>query len=449
MAAPLFVRFGVCVAAALFLFAAPRTLSVVAVPVAPVKLFSPAPFLPDTGGNPSPSPYANRTLVLAADPAALGFAEALQLDLFGSTFVAAKNNKAGGYAGTDGATSWYGTLHAKGISSVVFVSRGGMLAGIIRMQDKVFEIEPLGDNLVSVVEVDWRRFPKASEPLLPPAQKKLAAAGPEAQKAEYLASRQYAEQLVKRANDFYEITVLVLYSNAALGKAGGLQQLLAKIDLVVAETNLAYVNSEIHLRVKVVAIAEAKGFKESGDWGTDLNLLTGIGDGVLEEAHTLRDQHAADFVSLFTGIGCGGVGWVMPVPSVSSSGSAFNLIAVECAVSGMVFAHELGHNLGAIHDRGSGGSGLFPYSYGWQDLQFRWRTIMAYGCPGRECPTVPYFSNPRVLRDGVPMGSPEGQPDEADVAKTFNKVAAIAASYREKNACVSLSVAHRCVNSVR
>ncbi|NJL17883.1 MAG: hypothetical protein HC938_12475 [Nitrospira sp.] len=73
-------------------------------------------------------------------------------------------------------------------------------------------------------------------------------------------------------------------------------------------------------------------------------------------------------------------------------------------VANSTLTHELGHNMGNAHDRASGGTGVFAYSYGYRDTVGKFRTIMAYPCPTVSCPRVKYFSNPKIKINGRPAG---------------------------------------------
>jgi hypothetical protein len=87
-------------------------------------------------------------------------------------------------------------------------------------------------------------------------------------------------------------------------------------------------------------------------------------------------------------------------------------------------AHELGHNLGAVHDKAnSNGPGATSYSYGWRFMASGtlYHDIMSYD-PGQ---TIQYFSNPRVKYKGVPTGSAT-----ADVARTITFTAPYVSKYR-------------------
>jgi hypothetical protein len=93
------------------------------------------------------------------------------------------------------------------------------------------------------------------------------------------------------------------------------------------------------------------------------------------------------------------------------------------------FPHELGHNMGAHHDRGNAPSpGAYDYSYGYYHPGQNFGTIMSY--PGF---FIPHFSNPLVDYNGVPTGIPEGDSNSADNAKTLNNTASTVSLFRQCN----------------
>ena len=76
-----------------------------------------------------------------------------------------------------------------------------------------------------------------------------------------------------------------------------------------------------------------------------------------------------------------------------------------CAAITMSIAHEIGHILGARHDRFIDESNTpFAYGHGYVNGS-KWRDIMSYkeGCGG--CPRIPYWSNPRIMYKGEPTGT--------------------------------------------
>lgn len=84
-----------------------------------------------------------------------------------------------------------------------------------------------------------------------------------------------------------------------------------------------------------------------------------------------------------------------------------------------MLAHELGHNLGALHDwfvtdeKEWSPDGQSD-NHGWINYEDNWRTIMSYGdycyqqSPVKGCPRIGYFSNPELIYAGKPIGLPAG-----------------------------------------
>jgi hypothetical protein len=137
-----------------------------------------------------------------------------------------------------------------------------------------------------------------------------------------------------------------------------------------------------------------------------------------------------------------------PVSSGFES-NAFAAVDIECATGYYSFGHEMGHNMGARHDWYVDDLKT-PYGYAHGYVNYdnpgdRWRTIMAYNneCDkqGVYCYRIPYWSNPAVLRNGAPMGVPDGTSTscvanvlhphcDADNHKTLNNTAYTVANFR-------------------
>lgn len=105
----------------------------------------------------------------------------------------------------------------------------------------------------------------------------------------------------------------------------------------------------------------------------------------------------------------------------------FTVVDVSCAVNNFSFAHELGHNLGSCHDRATSQTcvGSFPYSFGYQDPDGEFCTIMAYPCQAKkgqakkECPRLNYWSSPNlVVNEKKSMGIEE----QVDNVRSLNHV---------------------------
>merc|ERR1719443_117272 len=121
---------------------------------------------------------------------------------------------------------------------------------------------------------------------------------------------------------------------------------------------------------------------------------------MMDEVHALRTEYGADMVSLLVGIpkSCG-IAYVGPHESAMFSIARFN-----CATGYYSFGHELAHNLGCLHDRGTQNACSSPDSnFGYRDPDGRFRSILAYSCKTDQCdaisragpcPRRKFFSNP-------------------------------------------------------
>ena len=258
------------------------------------------------------------------------------------------------------------------------------------------------------------------------------------------------------------IDVAVVYTPAARDATGGAAEIAALIDLWVAETNQAYAASGVRHRVELVGRSEVE-YVESVDDKLNVLRLEDPSDGHMDEAHALRDRVGADLVHLIAD------GSRIPTSlGIALRPGAFGVTGHHAG--GLVFAHELGHNLGLRHDRGATGFGyyigLHP-AFGWVNPQGlvpgaashrRWRTIMAYAarCVDAgvefECPRIPRFSSARQSYNGDPLGKPFGsthsgeplgapfsgphldgrRPDAVDAAAVLNATGPAVALWRDR-----------------
>ena len=89
--------------------------------------------------------------------------------------------------------------------------------------------------------------------------------------------------------------------------------------------------------------------------GTDLSRVWGTSDGFMDGVHALRDTYKADMVSLigtgYTGGACG-IAYVGNA-TVGFAPNAFSVVSLSCMTGYYSFGHELGHNMGLMHDRGT------------------------------------------------------------------------------------------------
>ena len=238
------------------------------------------------------------------------------------------------------------------------------------------------------------------------------------------------------------IDVAVFHTPAARELAGGAAAIAAVIDLMVAEANHAYAASGIHHRLRVVERSEVS-YNENGDSGVDLNRLADPSDGHMDAVHGVRDRVGADLVHLIVGKSdTGGRAYLL---------DAFSNIAVW---RDDAFVHELGHNMGLLHDRyqvhhNEALEVLLHPAYGYVNQQAfvagaarssRWLTIMSYYTQCADaytsCQGLLRFSNPRQSYNGDPLGIPFGEGSgvtgPADAAAVLNTTGPAVARWRDR-----------------
>ena len=240
------------------------------------------------------------------------------------------------------------------------------------------------------------------------------------------------------------IDVAVVYTPAAREAAGGAAAIAAVIDLMVAEANQAYAARGVNHRLALVERSEVA-YTETGTSGLDMDRLADPADGHMDEVHALRDRVGADLVHLIVDADKANVGGIAKLPG------AFGLTVHSGG--GLVFVHELGHNMGLRHDRYTVHGeerGRAPPAYGYVNQQAfvagaarsrRWRTTMSYNTQcadaGTSCSWLLRFSNPRQRYNGDPLGVPHGTGERgvtgpADAAAVLNAMGPAVAAWRDR-----------------
>jgi hypothetical protein len=131
----------------------------------------------------------------------------------------------------------------------------------------------------------------------------------------------------------------------------------------------------------------------------------------------------------------------------ASCTEAFAVVPINCATITYSFAHELGHVMGADHNKESVTfSPPFKYSRGYVALSNAWRTIMAYptvSCILPACQRIPHWSNPSVWYSEAPPDASQqaAQPERtgsdaedapANNAASLNKTADTVAAFSDE-----------------
>lgn len=238
--------------------------------------------------------------------------------------------------------------------------------------------------------------------------------------------------------DGTEITVMVAYTTQALNAEGGQDAIEALINRRISEMNTANEVSLVNFKWSLVRTAQVD-YEESGNIGVDLQNLYGPSDGIMDGVHPARDAVKADLVALLISEGSNntcGMAYEMRSMGGYFQSYAFGVTALDYAepfsCSELTLAHELGHNLGNAHDRRNNTSAtLFPYSYGFQSPNDKFRTIMAYNCPNG-CPRINQWSNPNVWYGDEATGVDYAVNPAAasDVARSMNETRQLASNFR-------------------
>ena len=299
--------------------------------------------------------------------------------------------------------SWSGVVVGDPMGSVAVAINGDVVSGIVRTMGRVYLIRSVGSGQYSIREVDRSGLPDGAPPLVP---RSVVEADPEPSVF---------------VDDPGRVDIAVFYTPAARQDAGGTDEITALIDAWVADTNGAYLRSDIQHRLNLV-LREQVSYTEGEDSEDESTVRQAIAclekadDGCLDALHARREQYAADLVHLIVG---------GPSPSVSSVCGIAGLtrsFGVSHLVCGSnTFAHEIGHNSGVDHDRYVAYNEEcetdtetpcftdFPsaYAYGYVNQsglisnsrrERRWRTLMSYSdqCSEAEvyCVGIMRFSNP-------------------------------------------------------
>ena len=330
----------------------------------------------------------------------------------------------------NGDTTWVGHFRDYGTDYRVVVTSGAKgVAGRISSPDGEFSLLPgsggawLRDNQAAGLqpvmqeENDAVPVPPSARAQGQPARAAMAPAGaPPAQSV---------------------IDLMLVYTPGMVTRYGdGLQ---TRLNNLVAIANQAYIDSGVKITLRLVHTEQVGDYTATGgSLNGALDDLT-YGNGAFSGVSALRKQYGADLVHLFISLTStsqfcgGGLGWLNPMPSpdYGYSVSYDHVNYNSCDGNDVVMAHELGHNMGANHNRssfGTEGASEPGYGYGY-GITGKFVDIMTASYAGSH--VVAKFSNPDITcgPDSDPCGIAPGLPNAADSAQTLNDNRETVAAY--------------------
>jgi Metallo-peptidase family M12B Reprolysin-like len=346
--------------------------------------------------------------------------------------------------------TWRGEVEGTGEPVMLMWWKGGKFTGLFSYRGRIYTLRNMGGDIHAIVETDPDKLPPDHGPVA--SQEGRAADlkdDPLVARGEGAAMRPavaqdgratFSEALISMVKGLSPTQIVPL-------PAAKRRQMLANkvtIDVMILHTpKVAKKYVDIDTDLIALSIEQANdSFASSGIGNVALRLVHHQeikydegksqhfehlysmvdGNGPFAGVNKLRDRKGADVVVLIVddASGCG-----LSTRVAAEAAEAFAVVHHTCAALTYSIAHEIGHIIGARHDKALDPNTLpFPYGHGYVNGN-KWRDIMSYrqSCSG--CPRIPYWSNPTIKIRGEVAGAVD-----ADNARVILEQAERVAKFR-------------------
>ena len=353
-----------------------------------------------------------------------------------------------------GSVTWVGHLKDHGTSYRAVLTSGAVgmdgtaaAFGRILTPEGEFQLGSVGNRqtLVDTFAANWQsRIGSHGDARVPPITAGLLAAqAARAQSASPAPSALLAQSAAP--SPVSTIDLMVLYTPGLVTRLGTAAAVQTRIDNLVALSNQAYVDSEVAIRLRLVR-TDLVNYNDTTDIAATLDALTSGSDPAFTGVAAMRNTYGADLVSLmraYQGATECGIAWTggsQGTPMASYARYGYSVVANGFAngffCSDYTLAHELGHNMGSVHDRvteaqPTGPSkGAYSYSFGY-GMSNGFSSIMAYSSSFTQAPQIGRFSNPNQSNcKGMPCGVSELAANSANNALSLNNARMAVAAFR-------------------
>jgi hypothetical protein len=299
--------------------------------------------------------------------------------------------------------SWRGIVEESGESAILMWWKGGRMSGLFAHKGRIYSIVNAGENVYAVVESDPGKMPPDHAPVTSDDARARDEGMAETAADERPADIEPLADDARKALEAKQVTIdlMMLYTQRAASRyVHGPRDVL---ELAIEQANETFRNSGVgNVRLRLVHVAPIDyDESESEKFEHLFRMVDGV--GVFKDVRRLRDKVRADVVGLMleNPNGCG-----LSTRVGADAEEAYFVVHHACAALTISIAHEVGHIMGARHDRSIDRHNKpFPYGHGYVNGA-KWRDIMSYHKACEGCPRIPYWSNPRISYQGEPTGTP-------------------------------------------